>query len=122
MEKHNSILIVDDDPSSLMELVSILKPLYKVYAVKDALSALSKANDARPDLILLDVVMPDMSGFEVLKELKKSEAAKNIPVIFITGVTDTESENEGLSIGAADYIHKPFNAKDVERRVRAIIK
>jgi len=122
MEKKNSILVVDDDTSNLMELVSILQPDYKIYAVKDGASALDKANESLPDLILLDVVMPDLNGFEVLTELKKSEKTKDIPVIFITGVNEKESEREGLSIGAADYIRKPFDAVVVKHRVQLQIK
>jgi len=118
MERQNSLLIVDDDASNLMELASILKPEYKIYAVKDGKPALDKAHEALPDLILLDVVMPDMNGFEVLAELKRSERTKDIPVIFITGVNDSESEREGLAIGAVDYIRKPFNSMVVKHRVR----
>ena len=122
IETQNSLLIVDDDASNLMELASILKPEYKIYAVKDGKPALEKAHEALPDLILLDVVMPDMNGFDVLAELKKSERTKNIPVIFITGVNDSESEREGLSIGAVDYIRKPFNSMVVQHRVRLQIQ
>jgi len=122
MEKQNSLLIVDDDASSLMELASILKQDYKIYAVKDGKPALEKAHEALPDLILLDVVMPGMNGFDVIAELKKTEDTKNIPVIFITGVNDSDSEREGLAIGAVDYIRKPFNAMVVKHRVRLQIQ
>ena len=81
MRKSNSILIVDDDTSNLIELSSMLKSEYKIYAVKDGMSALEKANDSLPDLILLDVIMPDMNGFDVLSKLKASENTKDIPVI-----------------------------------------
>jgi len=118
MEKQNSLLIVDDDASSLMELASILKQDYKIYAVKDGKAALDKAFEAKPDLILLDVVMPGMNGFEVLAELKRSEKTKDIPVMFITGINDSEGEREGLEIGAVDYIRKPFNTMVVKHRVR----
>jgi len=118
MDKKNSILIVDDDTSNLMELVSILQPEYKIYAVKDGTSALEKANESEPDLILLDVIMPDMNGFEVLARLKQDDKTKDVPVIFITGMNDNESEREGMEIGAADYIRKPFNATMVKHRVR----
>jgi len=118
MEKLNTLLIVDDDASSLMELASILKQDYKIYAVKDGRPALDKAQEAVPDLILLDVVMPGMSGFEVLAELKKMEKTKHIPVLFITGVNDNEGEREGFACGAVDYIRKPFDAMVVKHRVR----
>jgi len=122
MRKMNSILIVDDDTSNLLELSSILRQEYKIYAVKDGASALEKADEAVPDLILLDVIMPDMSGFDVIAELKRSDKTKDIPVIFITGVSDRESEREGLSIGAVDYIRKPFDAMIVKHRVRLQIQ
>ena len=122
MEKMNSVLIVDDDTSNLMELASILRQEYKIYAFKDGVSALEKANESLPDLILLDVVMADMNGFEVISALKKSDKTKDIPVIFITGVNESESEREGLAIGAVDYIRKPFDAMVVKHRVRLQIQ
>jgi len=108
MEK-NIILVVDDDTSNLMELTHILRADYKVYAVKDGASALKNASEYLPDIILLDVVMPDLSGFEVITGLKKEEKTKDIPVIFITGMKDNVSEIEGLRIGAVDYLRKPFD-------------
>jgi len=122
MDKKNSLLIVDDDAASLMELASILKQDYKIFAVKDGRPAIDKAHEALPDLILLDVVMPGMNGFDVLAELKKSEMTKNIPVIFITGVNETEGESEGLALGAVDYIRKPYDAMVVLHRIRIQIQ
>jgi len=122
MEKKNNILIVDDDTANLMELTSILKSEYKLYAVSDGTSALEKAKDSLPDLILLDVVMPDMNGFEVLSALKKSDDTKSIPVIFITGLSEEGNESEGLAIGAVDYIRKPFSSEVVKLRVSQQIK
>ena len=122
MDKKNSLLIVDDDASSLMELASILKQDYKIFAVKDGKPAIDKAHEALPDLILLDVVMPGMNGFDVLAELKKSERTRNIPVIFITGINDTDGESEGLALGAVDYIRKPYDAMVVLHRIRIQIQ
>ncbi|MCL2638092.1 MAG: response regulator [Oscillospiraceae bacterium] len=122
MEKRNSILIVDDDTSNLMELTHILKSDYKIHAVRDGISALEKAAEYLPDLILLDVIMPDMNGFEVLSELKKSEKTMSIPVIFITGISAESNESEGLAIGAVDYIRKPFDATVIKLRVGQQIK
>ncbi|MCL2440612.1 MAG: response regulator [Treponema sp.] len=122
MEKKNNILIVDDDVANLMELNSILQADYKVYAVNDGVSALEKANESLPDLILLDVIMPGMSGFEVIVELKKAENTKSIPVIFITSLSEEGNESEGLAMGAIDYIRKPFNAEVVKLRVSQQIK
>ncbi|MCL2577746.1 MAG: response regulator [Defluviitaleaceae bacterium] len=120
--KKNSLMVVDDDTANLMELTHILRPDFKVYIVKDGVTALEKAAESLPDLILLDVIMPNMSGFDVLRELQKSEITKNIPVIFITGINENENESEGLAIGAVDYIRKPFDAAIVKLRVNNQIK
>ena len=117
MEK-NKLLIVDDDMSNLMELTHILQSEYKIYTAKDGKSALERAHKSLPDLILMDIIMPDMSGFDVLKELKKDEFIKDIPVIFITGINDAKNESEGLSAGVVDYIRKPFDLMVVQLRVR----
>jgi signal transduction histidine kinase/HPt (histidine-containing phosphotransfer) domain-containing protein len=121
-DKKNSLLIVDDDTSILMELTHILQPDYKIYTAKDGLSALNRAEKSMPDLILLDVVMPDMSGFEVFTNLGASDIVKNIPVIFMTGINDESSESEGLAIGAVDYIRKPFDTMVVKHRVHHQVK
>ncbi|MCL2665354.1 MAG: response regulator [Defluviitaleaceae bacterium] len=124
MEKteKNSLLIVDDDTSNLLQLANILQPEYTIYAAKDGSSALKTAEKSMPDLILLDVIMPDMNGFEVFAELQKSSRTKTIPVIFITGLRGSEDEEKGLALGAADYISKPFNSAIVKLRVRNQIK
>jgi len=121
MEK-KVILIVDDDTSNLMELTHLLRPDYKVYAVKDGQAAIKNAGEYIPDVILLDVVMPDISGFEVLSELKKSDKTENIPVIFITGMKDSVNENEGYTLGAVDYIRKPFDSGIVKFKVNQHIE
>jgi PleD family two-component response regulator len=117
MENSNIILIVDDDSSNLMALISILQPEYKVYTAKSGASALDKAGMLLPDLVLLDVIMPDMNGFDVIAKLKKTDKIKEIPVIFITGMNESDTEGTGLALGAADYIHKPFNAAVVKERI-----
>jgi len=114
----NSMLIVDDERSNLEVLISILSPEYTVYMTKSGRTAVEMANKYIPDLILLDIIMPDMNGFEVLTELKSSEKTRNIPVIFITGLDSTEDEEKGLDMGAADFILKPLSNKIVKSRVR----
>ena len=122
MEEKNIVLVVDDDTSNLMELTHILRADYKVYAVRDGVAALKNANEYLPDVILLDVIMPNMSGFEVITELKKSEKTKEIPVIFITGMKDSVDEIEGLTLGAVDYIRKPFNSAIVKFKINQQIE
>jgi len=117
-KKKNTILVVDDDKQSLIDVIDILDSEYIIYTAKDGMSALDKAYEVEPDLILLDVIMPYMNGFDVLVELKKTEKTKDIPIIFITGMRENSSEYAGLSIGAIDYIRKPFDANITKLRVQ----
>lgn len=112
------VLIVDDEPGLLVALDGILKPTYTVYAAGSGETALKIAKKNKPDIILLDVMMPDMDGFAVLAELKKTDATRNIPVIFLTGLSDVKDEEEGLLLGAVDYIRKPFHSSIVLARVQ----
>ena len=118
----NSILIVDDNSSTIDVLLDILNDDYSIRVAKNGAKALEIANQSMPDLVLLDIVMPEMSGYEVLEELKASSETQHIPVIFITGLKDAEEEEKGLDLGAADFIHKPFNRKMVKARVLNQIK
>ncbi|MCL2706531.1 MAG: response regulator, partial [Spirochaetaceae bacterium] len=113
----NTILIVDDEKSNLEVLINILSQEYTVFMTKSGSSAIEMASKYLPDLILLDIIMPEMNGFDVIKVLKASEQTQNIPVIFITGLVSVEDEEKGLAIGAVDYIHKPFSPKIVKSRV-----
>ena len=122
MESKNSILIVDDDKSNLLYLNHILSADYTIYTARSAGEALERANEYSPDLILLDIVMPDMDGYEALSVLKASEKTIDIPVIFITGLSEYADEEKGLSLGAADYISKPFSPQIVKLRVENQLK
>ena len=115
--KKNSILIVDDEKSNLMVLTHILSPEYTIYTAKDGQDAINKAGKLLPDLILLDIIMPEMDGYEVLTTLKNSAETRKIPVIFITGLDSSEDEEKGLVLKAADYIGKPFRPAIVKLRV-----
>ncbi|MCL2754416.1 MAG: ATP-binding protein [Oscillospiraceae bacterium] len=114
----NSILIVDDEKSNIMELVHILDGDYKTYIERDSRAAFKTAQRVMPDVILLDIIMPETDGYEVLQALKKSDKTKDTPVIFITGLDDSEAEEKGLALGAADYIVKPFHKAIVRLRIR----
>jgi signal transduction histidine kinase/HPt (histidine-containing phosphotransfer) domain-containing protein len=114
----NRILVVDDEKANIEILSSILSPEYTVYMTKTGFGAIELASKHSPDLILLDILMPDMDGFEVLSALKASEETQDIPIIFITGLDSVKDEERGLSLGAADFIHKPFSNSIVQSRVR----
>ena len=118
----NRILIVDDEKSNLMYLNSLLGAEYTLYITRSGAEAIERANECVPDLILLDIIMPEMDGYEVLSELKKGEKTKEVPVIFITGLTSTKDETKGLEMGADDYISKPFQDEIVRLRIRNQLK
>jgi len=113
-----SVLIVDDENLNILALTHILKDEYQVYAVKNGPDAIKASEKFLPDVILLDIIMPDMDGYEVIAHLKASEATKNIPVIFISGLSNPEDEKKGLILGAADYITKPFSSAIVKLRIK----
>jgi len=112
------ILIVDDTPANIQILDEVLQTEFDVYFSLNGTDALQKAGALQPDLILLDIMMPVMNGFEVCGHLKANEQFKNIPIIFITALGHPEDESRGLKLGATDYITKPFNPDLVLLRVR----
>lgn len=113
------VLMVDDTPANIDVLRKVLTPEgYKLSFANNGKKALQIAERALPDLILLDVMMPDMDGFETCRLIKQTEAIRHIPVIFITAKTDTEDLIEGFRVGAVDYITKPFRQEEVCVRVR----
>ena len=114
-----TILIVDDNPENLTVLGELLRERYRVRAANSGARALQLALQAPlPDLILLDVMMPDMDGYEVLERLRAEPATRDIPVIFVTAMSGTEDEEHGLVLGAVDYITKPLRPAIVLARVR----
>jgi len=117
------ILIVDDSPRNVKILGSAFNERYKVKFATSGEKALEMASaESPPDLILLDVVMPEMDGYEVCKRLKDNDRTKNIPVIFITAKGEVEDETKGLELGAVDYIVKPFCLPIVKARVNTHVK
>ena len=113
------ILVVDDTPTNIDILSNALRPDYIVKAATSGEKALQIAfSDSPPDIILLDIMMPEMDGYEVCERLKNDPATKNIPVIFITAMTEAVDEELGLGLGAVDYITKPFSPALVKARVR----
>ena len=112
------ILAVDDEASNLQLLRQILQDHYRLLFAKDGARALELAHKEKPDLILLDVMMPGMSGYEVCAALKASPETAPIPVVFVTALNDTADELEGFEAGAVDYITKPVSPPVVRARVR----
>jgi serine phosphatase RsbU (regulator of sigma subunit) len=118
VDQKKTVLVVDDAPSNIQIVSSILKDTYKVRVATNGAKALELMKVApRPDLILLDVVMPGMDGYEVCSRLKMDPEMRDVPVIFLTGQTEIEDETRGFDVGAVDYIHKPFSAPVVKARV-----
>lgn len=117
-----TILIVDDEPANLSVMTQLLRQDYHVRAANSGDSALrAAASEPRPDLILLDVMMPAMDGYAVLARLQESPATRDIAVIFLTALADADDEEHGLQLGAADYIAKPIKPAVVLARVRTQI-
>ena len=120
MQAQPNILIVDDVPENLSVLGELLQPTYRVRAANSGARALQIANSPPPpDLILLDVMMPGMDGYQVLRELRDNATTRDIPVIFVTAMDGTDDEEKGLDLGAVDYITKPIRPAIVLARVRA---
>ncbi len=113
-----SILIVDDDPKNIRLLASLFEDDYDILFATDGKKALEIALHEKPDLILLDVMMPEMDGYQVCKTLKNDALTTEIPIIFITANSSVNEEIHGLEIGASDYISKPFCPAIVKIRVR----
>lgn len=113
-----TVLVVDDTPENIDILVGILGGDYKVKVAIDGPKALALASKGAPDLILLDVMMPGMNGYEVCKRLKQEPLTSHIPVIFVTALSDVADETQGFELGAVDYITKPVSAPVVKARVK----
>lgn len=122
VEKKDSILVVDDDMMNLMLTKKILGIRYEVSCVSSGQQALSYLRDTVPDMILLDLHMPEMSGLEVLEEIHKINTVADVPVIFLTADSDRKTEIEIFKAGAMDYIQKPFIAEVVVRRISRILE
>ena len=112
------LLVVDDQPINIQVLHQIFSTEYQVFMATNGAQALALCKANPPDLVLLDIVMPGMDGFEVCTALKADEATRNIPVIFVTAHTDADQETHGLGIGAVDFISKPVTPAVVRARVK----
>lgn len=118
MTQRQKILIVDDAPINIQVLNEALQRDYHTFFATSGRDALRIAAEVLPDLVLLDVMMPDMDGYEVCRAMKASAELRDIPVVFVTAMSQQEDETVGLELGAVDYITKPFNPVIVRLRVR----
>ncbi|MBU0593097.1 MAG: diguanylate cyclase [Gammaproteobacteria bacterium] len=121
-EDRPRILIVDDERININLLNALLKADYKIMVATDGEQALKAAMTGKPELILLDIVMPGIDGYEVCRRLKATAATQSIPIIFITAMGEVENEAMGFALGAVDYIAKPFNSPVVKARVGVHMK
>ena len=118
----NRILIVDDEPGNIKILSNVLADDYALSVAISGAQALEIAKVQLPDIVLLDMVMPAMDGIQVCQALKADETTKDIPVIFVTSMSDTANEERGLDAGAVDYISKPISPPIVKARVKIHIQ
>ena len=117
MNKKATVFILDDDDINLMLLEEALQDDYLVITEKQKLPALMKIKSYNPDIILLDIMMPEISGYEFYKILKGDMATASTPVIFLSALDDPNSKAYGLGLGAADYVTKPFNINEIKIRI-----
>ncbi len=122
MKIKSTILIVDDTETNIDVLLELLGEKYDVLVAVDGKTALDLANQEKIDLILLDIMMPEMDGYEVCERLKSSEETQNIPVLFITAKTDEDSIEKAYDIGGSDYITKPFKPRELLVRIKTQLK
>lgn len=123
IEHKQRVLVVDDERVNRATLAAVLKDEHQVILAKSGEQALDRLSiDAEIDLILLDVLMPDMDGYEVLRQIKANDATKDIPVIFITALNSIGDEERGLNLGACDYVGKPFSPAIVKARVSNLLR
>lgn len=117
-----TIMVVDDAPENLMIMEAILAKDYSLKLFNESKAALDYAFANPPDLVLLDIMMPNIDGFETCRRLKADPGLVDIPVIFITSKNEDEYEEQGFSVGASDFIHKPINAPILIARVKTHLK
>ena len=116
-QKQKKVITVDDNLTNLTALKNILRPYYETYTASSAARMFDVLTKVRPDIILLDVEMPEMNGYEAAKLLKNNKNYENIPIIFVTSLNAAENEMEGLELGAVDYINKPYVAPLLLKRI-----
>ncbi|MDR3594537.1 two-component system response regulator [Clostridium sp.] len=122
MDRQKTIMIVDDTEMNIDILVEALQYEYELIVAINGLEAMELIEEQKPDLILLDIMMPEMDGYEVLQKLKKNQELNHIPVILLSAITDSGSKTKGFSLGAVDYVTKPFEIVEVKARVKTQLR
>ena len=122
MNSRQTIMIVDDTEMNIAILVEELQGNYEVIVAINGLDAIELLKDQKPDLILLDIIMPEMDGYDVLKTIKKNSELEHIPVILLSAIKDSGSKTKGFSLGAVDYVTKPFEIIEVKARVKTQLR
>src|SRR5262249_38205908 len=112
------VVVADDDPINLVIISNALQGEFEVITVSNGMEALERVEKGDIDLVLLDIVMPDLDGFQVCTRLKNNPTTSSVPVIFVTGLDDSTEETRGFSVGGVDYIPKPIHPTVVRARVR----
>lgn len=120
--KYSKLLIVDDSPDNIKIIIDLLQHEYTIYFAKSGPRALELAASVKPDIILLDIIMPEMDGYEVCKRLKQIKQTADIPVIFISAKNEVGDETRGLHLGAVDYITKPISPPILKARIKNHLK
>ncbi len=122
-DTRTKILIVDDELDTLLPLKRALEMEdFNVIEAQDGVEALEKVRGEIPDLVLLDLMLPKINGFEVCQRLKQDEATSSIPIIMLTAKGETSDKVEGIEIGADDYVTKPFNLDELKARIKAVLR
>lgn len=118
----HSVVIIDDSYFNIRIMEDILSDEYRLYSTTNGKEGIKIVKELKPSIVLVDIVMPEMDGFEVIKEIKKDPVISEIPVIFLTGLSDEDNEELGFSLGAVDYIIRPLRASIVRARIRTHIQ
>ena len=122
MDSRQTIMIVDDTEMNIAILVEALQDNYEVIVAINGSDALKLLEDQKPDLILLDIIMPEMNGYDVLKTIKNNSVLEHIPVILLSAITNSSSKTRGFALGAVDYVTKPFEIVEVKARVKTQLR
>ena len=117
-DKKWKVLVADDEPKNLWLLGQILKDHYQMSFATDGLKALDAVQKTKPDIILLSIIMPLMDGYEICRRLKGNPETANIPIIFLSALTEEEEKRKGMDLGAVDFITKPFDTSEIQTKVK----